>query len=151
MGAYPGDNGQAPFTYCTGKANSAGCIPAVVFNGNASMTNPAPFEIRVIDALNNKTGLFFYGFNGQLAGPFQGGFKCVADPVKRLPLINSGGSLTGSDCTGVFSYDLKALIQGMTDAQLVPGATVDIQCWYRDPAVFTTTGLSNGGQFRICN
>jgi hypothetical protein len=151
MGAYPFDHGQAPFTYCNGKANSAGCVPSIAFSGFASKTSPAPFVARAIDVVNNKSGLFFYGLNGQLNLPFQGGTKCVADPVKRTPIINSGGSALPNDCSGVFTIDINALIQSNIDAALIAGATVDLQCWYRDPGMPSTTGLSNALQFRICN
>lgn len=151
MGAYPGLTVAAPFTYCAGKANSAGCTPFMGYSGHASDSSSEPFLIRCYLALNNKTGIFYYGFNGPLSAPFQGGIKCVAPPTIRLPLLNSGGTPTGSDCSGIFEFDFNAHIQGGTDVQLIPGATVNVQCWYRDPAVPSATGLSNGLQFDVCN
>jgi hypothetical protein len=151
MGAYPRLGVAAPFTYCTGKANSAGCTPFLTFSGYASASDPEPFYVRCYDLVNAKNGLFYYGFSGAQATPFQGGTKCVASPTKRLPIQNSGGTAVGNDCTGSYQFDFNARIQSGVDPLLVPGATVNVQCWYRDPAVPSDTGLSDGGQFDVCN
>lgn len=151
MGAYPQLAPNGPTFYCTGKLNSAGCTSFMAFSGYASASSAEPFQVRAYHVLNNKNGLFFYGLNGPLSAPFQGGLKCVANPVKRLPILNSNGNASLNDCSGVFEFDFNAFIQGGSDAQLVPGATVNAQCWYRDPGVFSTTGLSNGLEFEICN
>lgn len=55
-----------------------------------------------------KNGLYVYGFNGQSSTPFQGGTKCVANPVKRSPILVSGGNVGPNDCSGVFEYEFNA-------------------------------------------
>jgi hypothetical protein len=150
MGARPFDHGAAPATYCTGKTNSAGCTPYVAFSGHASASSSAPFLVRALDVVNHKNGLFYYGFSGPVATPFQGGIKCVASPTRRLPVLNSGGSPLPNDCSGVFTQDFNALIQSGVDPLLVVGAVVHTQCWYRDPGVASSTGLSDGLRFQVC-
>jgi hypothetical protein len=81
--------------------------------------------------------------------PFQGGTLCVKQPTHRTPIQNSGGSATGSDCTGYFNMDFNALIQSGIDPNLVAGAEVFCQYWSRDSASPSTTSLSNGLRFLV--
>lgn len=141
-----------PSIYCTGKVNSQFCQPIIASSGTPSATDPTPFDISCSQVINNKFGLLFYGTNGPLGAPFQGGFLCVKAPTVRTTTQGSGGSPTGADCTGTYSYDFNARIQSGADPDLIQGATVNAQYWYRDPndpAGFTT-GLSDGIQFEIC-
>lgn len=136
-------------TYCTAKVNSQGCTPAVATSGTASSSSASPFNISVSQVLNNKSILLFYGF-GPNAAPFQGGTMCVQTPVTRTPLSTSGGNVGPDDCSGVYTYDFNARIQSSVDANLVTGANVYAQFFYRDPAATFTVGLSNAAQFQIC-
>ncbi len=140
-----------PIVYCTSKLNSQFCSPAIASSGSPSASNPTPFDITASQMLNNKNGLLFYGMapNG---APFEGGFLCVHLPVVRTSVQNSGGSVSGTDCTGTYSYDFNALIQSGSDANLISGATVYTQYWARDPADFSgfTTSLSDALTFTIC-
>ncbi|MCC7013125.1 MAG: hypothetical protein IT454_11225 [Planctomycetes bacterium] len=149
MGAYPTLGANAPQVYCTGKANSAGCTPFLAPFGFASASSPESFLVRAFNVVNQKNGLFFYGLSGRQSAPFQGGTKCVANPVHRLGLQPSGGNLGVNDCSGIYVQDFNALIQGNVDPLLVAGAQVNVQCWYRDPSVPSNTGLSNGLEFHI--
>jgi hypothetical protein len=123
--------------YCTAKVNSLGCTPAIAASGTASYTNAAPFTISAANELNQKSGLLFYGFAPSSA-PFQGGIKCVAPPTLRSAIQNSGGSASGSDCSGSYSYDFNARIQSFADPLLVPGEEVFAQYWSRDPQSAST-------------
>lgn len=138
-------------TYCSAKQNSLGCTPLMATNGNASASSGSPFTLSASQVISQKNGLLFYGFAGA-ASPFQGGYKCVANPVRRTAAQSAGGNPSGSDCSGVLSLDFNALIQGGGDPALVQGADVFAQWWYRDPAdpLGFATGLSNAAQFRIC-
>lgn len=75
-------------------------------------------------------------------------FSCVKPPLERLLPPNAGGSGT---CAGIFDYDFNAWIATGVDPALVGGATVDGQFWFRDPSSPSTTGLSGGVEFVLCN
>lgn len=149
MGAYP--TSSAPTLYCAGKVNSFGCTPFLGYSGFARATSTDPLVVRCFNVLSNKQGLFYYGFSGRANTPFQGGLKCVADPVRRTPLQNSGGLISFNNCSGVFALDFTALINSGLDPLLVPGATINLQSWHRDPGSASSTGLSNALEFAICN
>jgi hypothetical protein len=140
-----------PTVYCTAKVNSLFCVPAIAFNGSPSASNPTPFNITASQMINNKNGLLFYGM-APSGAPFQGGFLCVKLPTKRTAVQSSGGTGTGSDCTGTYSYDFNALIQGGSDPNLLPSAVVYSQYWARDPADLSGfgTSLSDALSFTIC-
>jgi hypothetical protein len=137
-----------PNTYCIGKVNSQGCTPAIDYSGSASTTSVSPFLIGASNVINKRNGLLFYGF-APLANPFQGGVLCVQAPTFRTVMQNSGGSATGSDCTGAFSFDFNAFVQGSWHPQLVPGKEVFCQYWSRDPQSPSTTSLSNALGFVV--
>jgi hypothetical protein len=135
-------------TYCTAKTNSLGCVPAIATSGSASYTSASAFTISASNILNQKNGLLFYGYAASTT-PFQGGIKCVAAPTLRTVIQSSGGSSSGSDCTGTFAFDFNAQIQSLIDPLLVPGKEVFAQYWSRDPASLSTTNLTNGARFTI--
>jgi hypothetical protein len=133
--------------YCTGKTNSAGCVPAIGTNGVQPSKSAGNFAVTCTNALNQKNGLLFFGFS-PAAVAFQGGIKCVASPTYRGPNSNSGGTTGGSDCTGAYTQVFSTAF--MNAYSLDPGDTVYAQWWTRDPAVASTTGLSNAIQFTVC-
>jgi hypothetical protein len=135
-------------TYCVAKTNSQGCVPTMTFAGTPSVTSPAAYDVGASMVLNQKVGLLFYGYAAS-SSPFQGGTKCVANPVKRTPTQNSGGNPPPNDCSGVYSFDFNARIQSGIDPGLVAGADVYSQYWSRDPTAPFTTGLTNGLTFTI--
>lgn len=139
---------SSPATYCTGKSNSADCVPSMSWSGLPDINSPAPFTVRCLLLLNQKNGLCFYGQAPNLT-PFQGGWLCVASPLRRLVVQSSGGSATGVDCTGAFQYDFNAHIQSGFDPGLVVGEEVFVQTWSRDSASPSTTSLSNALRFLI--
>lgn len=135
--------------YCTGKVNSQGCVGAISSTGSASASGASgAFFINASNVLNQKSGLLFYGLNAA-SSPFQGGLKCAANPIRRTPLQTSGGSPLGNDCTGQFAFEFNNYIVNGYDPNLVVGATVYAQYWYRDGADAYGTGLTNAVQFGI--
>jgi hypothetical protein len=74
---------------------------------------------------------------------------CVASPTSRTPVQNSGGSTSGADCSGSYSFDFNAHTQSGLDPTLLAGAEVYAQYWSRDPASPSTTSLSNALRFLI--
>jgi glycosylphosphatidylinositol phospholipase D len=137
-----------PSSYCTGKLNSLGCTPTISVSGNASASSSTPFLVGASNVINQKSGLLFYS-HGPTSALFQGGFKCVHDPIVRTLVQGSGGSASGSDCTGTYSFDFNAWIQSGGDSTLVAGAEVFGQYWSRDPLSPSTTSLSNAVRFLI--
>lgn len=136
-------------TYCTAKVNSQGCMPLIGGVGTPTVAGgPGSFAVTASSVLNQKPGLMYYGYLPR-AAPFHGGVKCVSAPTTRTPLQASGGTPTGDDCTGAYSYDMGARIASGVDSKLVCGAIVYCQYWSRDPADPTTTGLTAGLRFTI--
>jgi hypothetical protein len=138
-------------TYCIGKTNSQGCTPTLTSIGIPRVGGTNPFDVAAEQVLNNKFGLYFYGLAGQASTPFQGGTLCVAPQLRRTNSKATGGNPPPNDCSGKLEYDFNHLIRSGIDPALVPGAQVDAQAWYRDPAdpAGFGTGLSNGIEFVI--
>jgi hypothetical protein len=138
--------------YCTAKINSSGCSPQINFTGAPSASAGSGFHIKASNVLNNKTGLFFYSYNGRQAVAFQGGLLCVKLPTKRTPVQGSAGNPPPNDCSGSYDIDFNAFIAGGTDPLLVNGATLDGQYWARDPGFSppNNTSLTEGIEFTIC-
>ncbi len=143
--------GAGPVAYCTAKVNSQGCTPATGWTGAPSASSAAPFTVEATFVINNKNGILFYGSSGPATVPFQGGTLCAAPPITRTPVQLSGGNPPPDDCSGSFSFDFNAWIQGGSDPELGPGVRVNAQYWYRDPAASFGSGLSDAIEFTICN
>jgi hypothetical protein len=139
---------RSPVLYCRAEPNSLGCTPQMGWSGAASASSASPFDVSCANVLNQKFGLCFYGLAPQSA-PFHGGFLCASSPLERTPLQTSGGSATGSDCTGAFHFDFNARIQSGVDPDLVAGAQIYAQYWSRDPADAGGTNISNAVAFFI--
>lgn len=146
-----GPDGPTPEVYGVAKTNSAGCTPTLALSGAPSASAGSGFTLTASQVLNQKTGLFFYSLFGRQSVPFGGGQLLVAPPLRRSPALNSGGSLTGTDCTGSLSFDFNAWIASNLDPALVAGATVDGQYWYRDPGFLppNAIGLTQGAHFGL--
>jgi len=146
-----------PIIYCTAKVNSLGCLPAIGSTGTPSATAGSGFTVTGSNVRNNKAGLLFYGKTGQNSQPFQGGTLCVATPIKRTPVVNSGGNpAPANDCSGVYSIDMNLFavggLGGSPDPALqVQGTVIDCQWWGRDPGfpAPNDTTLSNGLEYTV--
>jgi hypothetical protein len=149
MRRYSDESG--PFTYCTAKLNSQGCVPSIDFSGTPSVSDSSPFLITASNVLNKKAGLLLYASDSSFT-PFQGGLLCVSQPLHRTASQNSAGSATGSDCSGHLSFDFNAYVHSHADPMLTVGQTVSAQYYYRDPFDPTgfVTGLTNGLRFTLC-
>lgn len=120
----------APSTYCTGKTNSQGCVPAIGAIGTASASAATPFTISAVNIVENRPGLLLFGLAPQ-AQAFQGGWLCIQPPLKRVGAQNSGSS--GVPCSGVYAFDMKAYVQSGAHPGLVPGEIGYCEWWGRDP------------------
>ena len=136
-------------TYCTAKTNSLGCVPSITSRGTPSRTGPDNFTIGATQVRNRKLGILLWS-HGSAATPFFGGTLCVAQPFHRTAGQDSGGSATGDDCTGVYSYSFTQAY--MAQHSLGEGTTLYAQFWMRDPGfpVPNNIGLTNGMKFTIC-
>ncbi len=135
--------------YCTGKINSQLCVASMTSIGAPSFGTPGPFNISAVDVLNQKSSILFYGY-GPGSAPFKGGTLCVQSPVRRTPVVSSGGTVGADNCTGAPVVNFNTVIQSGGDPQLVAGAQVWSQWYYRDPADPQGVGLSDGLTFIIC-
>ena len=138
-----------PGTYCTAKVNSQGCTPLIGSSGTPSASDPTPFDVTASMVINNKNGILFYGLNGPNNLPFQGGWLCVQPPLKRTPIQNSGGNPPPDDCSGTYTFDFNAWLQGGSDPGVGPGVQVHGQYWQRDPQSPSTTGLTDAIAFAV--
>ncbi len=137
-----------PVTYCTAKTNSQGCAPTMDYSGHPTLGGLDNFVVRATSVINNKSGMFFFGF-APAAAPFQGGTWCVQAPTIRTTLANSGGTPGPDNCSGVFSMAFTHAYAASLN--LGAGTTCYMQCWHRDPASPNPTGLTNALQFTLCN
>jgi hypothetical protein len=146
-----GANGPTPEARCSAKTNSSGCTPTLGFAGTPSASAGAGFVIASTNVLNHKSGMFVYGLNGLQQAPFAGGTLCIRPPFRRTPPTGSGGSPTGTDCSGVLTFDFNAFAASGADPALVAGVTVDGQFWSRDPdfAPPNDIGLSRAAHFGV--
>ena len=140
-------NANSVLVYCTGKTNSLGCVPSIGTNGNQPSKSAGNFTVTCTNTLNQKFGLLFFGTQPQNV-PFQGGTLCVASPTIRTTNTNSGGSASGNDCTGTYSFTFSTAVMSLYGMD--PGESFYAQWWMRDPASPSTTGLSNAVKFTVC-
>ncbi len=125
-------------TYCMGTHNSLGCIPAIVSQGSSSASANSGFVISALSIRNQRPGLLMYSFAGRATLPVGSGTLCVAAPIRRTISVDSGGSPTGADCSGVLSVDMNAFASGALGGSRAaglstPGLRVSCQWWSSDP------------------
>lgn len=121
-------------TYCVGKTNGAGCVPAIARDGLPSPTAQSGFEVSASNVVNQALGVLAWSAGGRVANPFQGGTWCVRAPLVRTPLRSSGGNpAPARDCSGRWSLDFNTYMQSI--AAPPPGTTLNCQWYGRDPAL----------------
>ncbi len=139
---------DVPTIYCTAKTNSLGCAPSISMSSAPSASAASGCTLTTVNVIGNKNGLYFHGKNGASGAPFHGGYLCCKAPLTRHALLNSGGA--GAQCNGILSEDFDAYIASGADPALVAGATVELQCWSRDPNAPFTDSLSDAVSTTIC-
>ncbi|MBK7641911.1 MAG: hypothetical protein IPJ19_02500 [Planctomycetes bacterium] len=114
----------SPTSVCLSSINSTGGEALMGYAGSNDISNN-DLVLNAIGLPANKTGLFFFGQNQTLV-PFGNGWRCVGNPLYRLPATSSNmfGDL-------VWTLDLNTLPSGV---QIHSGETWYFQAWYRDPA-----------------
>jgi hypothetical protein len=150
VGAFTYDPEYAvtPTTYCTPKLTSQGCTPVVSWTGSASLSGPDDFHLVAAPVLNQKFGLYVWGFAAH-ASPFVGGTLCIEPPFVRGAGLNSGGSPSGNDCTGAYNWHFSQAYMALKG--LTAGDILYAQAWGRDPgfAPPNNSQLSNAIVFQI--
>jgi hypothetical protein len=141
--------GGGPTSYCTGKLNSAGCVPLVQWAGTPSASTGSGFSVGAMHVINQTFGACFYGKSGPASLPFQGGTLCVAAPLTFLGGQSTGGASTGHDCSGAQKVDFNVWIASGADPALVAGQMVHAQFMSRDVLDATGHGLSDAIEFTI--
>jgi len=136
-------------SYCVAKTNSLGCVPSIGSLGMPSRSGPDDFFVTASNVRNNKLGIMLWSRTPGNT-PFFGGTLCLGQPFKRTPGQSSGGSPSGHDCTGTYSFHFTQAY--MQQQNLAADATVHAQYWSRDPGfpVPNNVGLTNGLRFTIC-
>jgi hypothetical protein len=136
-----------PTAYCTAKTNSLGCVPAIAFSGQPDPNSNTGFRVFASNVRSQRPGILLYSIDGRAAEPFQGGVLCLAAPLRRTPVIHSGGNAGGVDCSGVWMIDMNGFAHGTYGGSpapelLVEGTVVNAQWWGRDlgdPAGFASS------------
>jgi hypothetical protein len=113
------------------------------------------FTVSATDVRNQKTGILLYTLDGRVVVPFQGGWLCLAPPIRRTPALGSGGSmLPAEDCSGRWSIDMSAFAAGVLGGTPEPalreaGTTVHCQLWGRDPGAIAGSSLTDALHYHI--
>jgi hypothetical protein len=136
-----------PQIYCNSQLNSQGCTPGIGYQGLPALGSGAPFWIATGGLIDNTFGLLFYGHQPANA-PFQGGWLCVSQPLKRTPPMSTGGG--GASCTGQLVFDFNAWVAGGFDPVLTAGVPVFAQFWSRDLAAPSKFHLTDAIGFLLC-
>jgi hypothetical protein len=147
VGAVLQPSWPTPVAYCTGKLNSLGCVPAISAVGIPSATFGNGFTLRTPNVVGHRSVMYVHGTMGPQTLAFHGGILCVQVPLMRHAPTTSGGA--AGTCDGVLSEDFNTYIASGVDPALVPGASVWIQNWSRDPGGVISDSLSNALQLII--
>jgi hypothetical protein len=134
--------------YCTAKTNSQGCAPSIAATGAPLFSGFDSFFVIAQSELNQKSGIFFWGHQPATIA-FGGGTLCVQPPLVRSPVLSSGGSASGADCSGRYAWQFRQSY--MAAKGLSAGDTLYGQFWSRDPgfAPPNNVGLTDAIQFTI--
>lgn len=141
---------DAVTTYCSAQLNSQGCLPSISATGALSLTLRDDLRISANNLINQKAAILFYGTSPN-ALPLGGGTLCVSPPIRRTPVVGTGGSfLPAADCTGAFDLAIDAAFAASEG--WVEGDRIYAQIWYRDPGFtpVTTSGLTDAVSFQVC-
>src|SRR6185436_5374368 len=105
---------QSVARYGQAKPNSAACRPWISWTGAPSASAGSGFVLRAQNELNRHVGRLLYGLQAQWY-PKTIPYLVVAPPLRRLPLARTGGSPTGTDCSGALELDFNAWIAQGSD------------------------------------
>ena len=139
-----------PTVYCTAQTNTLGCAAQIAGQGTPSVSSLSGFVISASNVRNQQNGMLIYSTNGRAQIAWQGGTLCVGLPLRRTPLVSSGGSAaTALDCSGVLLRDFNTWAIGANDPALFAGQQVQAQFYSRDPGSSANINLSNALEFTL--
>jgi len=142
--------GLPPITgYCSPKVNSHGCAPAIASSGVPSVAGSDAFFLTAASVLPHQRGQFLWS-RGSALVPLFGGALCLASPLVRTPLQNSGGDPAAGACNGAYSFHFSQAY--MAARGLTPGTTLYGQFLGHDGgfAPPNDVELTGGIRFTIC-
>ena len=144
------DVAGTPASFCTPQApgTSSGCLPQIDASAYPSVSGASSCTVTISSVEGARTGLVFYGVNGQLATPWcasSSNFLCVKTPIQRTETSTTGGTAGACDGQIVLDWDLwQATHAGALGQPWNAGAHAWLQGWFRDPPACKTTSLSEG-------
>lgn len=149
MGAFVFLSGYLPEpqTYCRSKTNSQGCAPQIGWSGTPTLSGADDFTVHALGVLGGQVGILVWGL-AAAEQPLFGGTLCVGG-FMRTPVISTGGTAGGVDCTGFPQFNFTHAY--LTAMGVPPYETLYAQWWYRDPgfAAPQNFGLSNALKFIV--
>jgi hypothetical protein len=141
-------------TYCTSKPTSIpGCLPSLALDGVPSASAPLGCTVSVVDVPGGNVGLFLYTTNGAAATPIVTPFGslCIQSGPGLFRIGMQSGGGTSGVCDGGYAIDFNQHMHTqLIDPALAAGASVDLQCWYRDPPNPGQANLTAALRFQIC-
>jgi len=147
MGALTFDPGYcpAPQSYCTTTVHSEGCAPPISFTGTPTLSGADDFFITADEIVAQQFGILIWSGTPDEA-PFMGATLCLAAPIVRTPVQNSGGM--GGACEGAFAFHFSHAYMGSQMIAVLDA--VFVQYWFRDPGSSPAIGLSDALAFVVC-
>jgi len=128
-------------TYCTAKANSQACTPAITFTGTPTLTTPDNFVINGSNVINQSMAALQWSPAPDNT-PFMNGTQCIASQaLATLGVASSAGNTAAVDCSGVPTFAFTHAT--MTSLGLVAGDVIFLQWWYRDAVQTDLTGFGS--------
>ncbi|MCC7012170.1 MAG: hypothetical protein IT454_06405 [Planctomycetes bacterium] len=121
-----GNDGQVGL----GCDNSTGEGAVLVATGSAS-ASADDLLLQTLSLPRNQSCLTFASASFTAGAPFFDGRRCLAGPISRFTVKNSGSSGVVSHGPGLSSYSM-AHFYGAN--QFLAGRTLGFQTWYRDPS-----------------
>ncbi|HVS20124.1 MAG TPA: VCBS repeat-containing protein [Planctomycetota bacterium] len=134
--------------YCTSQTTSQGCTPTIGTSGFPSASAGVGHFIEANGLVAGQLGLVLYSTAGPNNVPLLGGTLCVGSPLVRTPILAIQGA---GPCTGLLRRDFNAYVATGVDPTLAAGADVWAQVWSRDPGSPTSSNLTSGVTFTLCD
>jgi hypothetical protein len=112
--------------FCAAAPNSSSASGATLGSHGSTLVSNNDLQLLAFSVPPDKTCLFFYGPIQISPVPFGNGFRCIGNPLIRLPSTQS--NFVGD---AAYSLDLTAL---PANGRIGAGQVWNFQLWYRDPA-----------------